>query len=256
MSSKGKRRELIKGEGPLLVFPSLACEVGLNEAILLGQIHYWLQRSKNYRDGYYWTYHSYTGLREQVPFMSVSTIKRSIQRLEHDGYLISANYNKAGFDKTKWYRIDYSRIDALPWGQIDPTKGSKWTDGRGQFEQTNTIDYTKTTTKTNNPLVGQLSTTELTRDFQDVWKQYPSKTGKQLALKHYVEWRCEDESHTNGYLLNRLTTYKSYLKSRDKKPMHGSTWFNGHFDDVECLTSEEQKERSEKIPDWMDEVPF
>ncbi|WP_395390667.1 MULTISPECIES: hypothetical protein [Levilactobacillus] len=164
MSSNGKRHDLVRDEGPLLVFPSLACEVGTNEAIILAQIHYWLQRSKNYRDDYLWTYHSYTGLRKQIPFMSISTIKRSIQHLERDGYLISANYNKAGFDKTKWYRINYSKVDELPWGQVDPTSDSDWTNGTGQFEQTNTIDYTETTSKTNNPIVGQLSTQELEND--------------------------------------------------------------------------------------------
>ncbi|WP_395390668.1 MULTISPECIES: hypothetical protein [Levilactobacillus] len=100
-------------------------------------------------------------------------------------------------------------------------------------------------------------------DFQEVWKQYPSKTGKKLALKYYLKWRNE-EGHTNRYLLHRLDTYKNYLKLHDKQPVHGSTWFNGHFDDAECLTDKEREERYGKAltetegtnTNWMDEVPF
>lgn len=37
---------LLINEQPLLVLPSLACEIGLNEALMLQQIHYWMNTSK------------------------------------------------------------------------------------------------------------------------------------------------------------------------------------------------------------------
>lgn len=47
---------------------------------------------------------------EQFPFWSESTIKRGIATLEKMGVLLSCNQNKASFDKTKWYTIDYERL--------------------------------------------------------------------------------------------------------------------------------------------------
>lgn len=238
---KAKKRNLVEGGRPLLVYPSLASELGLNEAIMLSQIHYWLQRSTNYRDGFCWTYHTYHDWQAEFPFWSRNTIIRTVGKLKSNGYVITGNYNKAGYDNTIWYRIDYSKVDAIPSTQNGQGVYPEWVDGSTQNGQTNTIDYTETTTKTNNPIVGQLSIAELTSEFQVVWKQYPSKTEKQLALNHYVKWRREDKSHTNDYLLDRLTMYKSYLKSHHKeKPVHGSTWFNKYFKNWRCLPPKEQ----------------
>ena len=48
---------------PILVLPKLAEKIGLNEAIILQQIHYWLKESKHFYDNKIWVYNSYlTGL--------------------------------------------------------------------------------------------------------------------------------------------------------------------------------------------------
>lgn len=138
------QRSLINGGRPTLYYPPLLKVFDVYEAIILGQIHYWLQNSYNLRDGHYWTYHSYSEWGKELGFSPV-TVKRKIHHLEDNGYLISANYNRAGFDKTKWYRIDYDKLDALSLGLSDPTDGSVSTNGRGLVDQTNTRDYTETT---------------------------------------------------------------------------------------------------------------
>lgn len=125
---------LLISEPPLQVLPSLAKIVGLNEAIVLQQFHYWLERSNNTRDGYKWIYNSYSKWNEQFPFWSNATLRRTINNLEKQGFFITANYNKAGFDKTKWYRIDYERVS----------------NASAQNEQTNTNRLPETTTETNN----------------------------------------------------------------------------------------------------------
>ena len=132
-------KSLLIEEPPLQVLPSLACKVGLNEAIVLQQFHYWLQRSNNVQDGYKWIYNSITGWAKQFPFWSRETVKRAVTSLEKQGYLISANYNKAKFDKTKWYRIDYTKLGMNQrLGQNDPTNGSDCTNGTGQNDPTYT----------------------------------------------------------------------------------------------------------------------
>lgn len=138
---------LLIDDYPILVLPKLAEEIGLNEAIVLQQIHYWLNTSKHQHDGKRWIYNSYPKWIEQFPFWSESTIKRTITSLEKQNLLFVGNYNKAGFDRTKWYSVNYSTLDKLmtrPSGQNDPTMRSKWTDGTGQNDPTNTRDYTET----------------------------------------------------------------------------------------------------------------
>lgn len=104
--------------GPvLLVIPSLAMRIGLNEAIVLQQIHYWVQykekAQKDNFDGRFWVYNTYEQWQTQFPFWSVTTIRRTIRSLERQGLLLSGSYNKAGFDKTKWYTIDYGALKEI-----------------------------------------------------------------------------------------------------------------------------------------------
>lgn len=140
---------LLISEPPLQVLPTLAVRVGLKEAIVLQQFHYWLQRSGNNRDGYKWIYNSYDEWHKQFPFFSKVTLRRTINSLEKQGYLISGNYNKAGFDKTKWYRIDYQRMSKAC-DQNDRTRCSNRSHAGDQNEQTNTNRLPETTTETNN----------------------------------------------------------------------------------------------------------
>ena len=102
---------LIK-ESPLQVLPSLAMQVGLNEAMVLQQLHFRSLISNNVRDGHKWVYKTYEEWKnEEFPFWSVDTIKRAIRRLEDNGYIIStSSYNRMKMDKTKWYRIDYTKL--------------------------------------------------------------------------------------------------------------------------------------------------
>lgn len=98
-------------ESPLVLLPSLATVIGLNEALVLQQMQYWLNKSDKVVDGRAWVYNTYEEWCEQFPFWSKITIKRTILNLESKGLVISANHNKAKFDKTKWYTINYSKLE-------------------------------------------------------------------------------------------------------------------------------------------------
>jgi DnaD/phage-associated family protein len=105
--------KLLLDDEPLVILPSLAASVGLNESIILQQLHYWLERSNHVYEGHKWVYNTYEEWQEQFPFWSVSTIRRIISKLEEKGLIIVGNFNKSKIDKTKWYRIDYEKMNAL-----------------------------------------------------------------------------------------------------------------------------------------------
>lgn len=131
----------------------------ISEAAVLQQINYWLQKKQNYHDGHYWVYNSLEEWTKQFTWIKTAkTMKRQFDWLEERGIVITGNYNKLKFDRTKWYTIDYDALDRLvsPFARndqmeiVDTTK-REWSsqlNGNGRDDYDNTIDYTKTTTKT------------------------------------------------------------------------------------------------------------
>lgn len=95
------------------MLPSLAKVIGLNESIVIQQLHYWIQKSNHIHDGFTWVYNSVKQWQDQFPFWSISTINRVIKKLENDNLILSDNFNKSNFDKTKWYRINYEKLGEL-----------------------------------------------------------------------------------------------------------------------------------------------
>lgn len=71
---------LLINEPPLQVLPSLAAKVGLNEAIVLQQLHYKLLISAHVYDGHKWVFNSYQHWKKEFPFWSK---KRLGVRLEN-----------------------------------------------------------------------------------------------------------------------------------------------------------------------------
>lgn len=135
-------RNLLLNSHPLIVLPELAVEVGLNEAIVLQQLHYWIQKSTNVKDGHVWVYNTYEDWRKQFPFWSISTIRRTLSSLETKGYIITGKFNKLQIDNTKWYRVSYDMIDSIepesvnrPPVQNEQTTGSNWTDGPSKMNK-------------------------------------------------------------------------------------------------------------------------
>lgn len=91
----------------LTVTAELAVAIGLEQAIIIQQIHWWLEQRRNERDGRYWVYNTYADWHKQFPFIAVRSLKRIITQMEADGLLLSGNYNAHKVDRTKWYTINY-----------------------------------------------------------------------------------------------------------------------------------------------------
>ncbi len=105
---------LLIAEPPLIVLPTLATLAGLNEAIFLQQLHYWILRSGKERDGRLWIYNTYDEWQAQLPFWSRATLRRIVNGLEERGLILSTDvYNASKVDRTKWYALDYAAVDSL-----------------------------------------------------------------------------------------------------------------------------------------------
>ena len=191
----GVESRLLYDERPLVVIPELAVVVGLNNAIALQQVHYWVrinQRAdKNFRAGYYWTYNTYENWREQFPFWSISTIKRIFMLLEADGLIVTGSYNRLPIDRTKWYRINYDRlaecVKLIQWsGQSDTLDGSKRPIGR--LNLTSPLPEIKTEITTDSRVI------EIWTESLELLKDQVSKPNFRTWLKDVVPLSFDGEA--------------------------------------------------------------
>lgn len=109
----GRQRSLLIEAPPLQVIPQLAKAIGLNEAIVLQQIHYWLLRSDNDRDGRKWVYKSTPEWSEEFPFWSEATIKRTVAILKAKGLILITKKSATSWERVNWYTVDYEALSRI-----------------------------------------------------------------------------------------------------------------------------------------------
>lgn len=109
-----------------------AVKYGSDEALVLYHIRWWIDHNEknktNFRDGRYWTYNSVQAFAQQFPYFSEKQMRRILESLEKQGVILTSNYNKAGFDKTKWYAL----ADDVPKWSIPSAQTGKSVSPNGQ----------------------------------------------------------------------------------------------------------------------------
>lgn len=110
--------QLLFKDEPLVINRQAAKVLGLNEAIVVQQVHYWLdicRKSKiNFHDGRTWTYNTYEAWqKDNFDFWNTRTVNRIFKNLFDKGILLKGNYNKHKYDRKLWVTIDYDKLDQL-----------------------------------------------------------------------------------------------------------------------------------------------
>ena len=81
-SGSSEDSNLLIGESPLLVSPTIAKYLGLNEAIVLQQIHISAEEEPLSMAGHHWVHKTYLEWQQQhFPFWSETTISRIFKKL-------------------------------------------------------------------------------------------------------------------------------------------------------------------------------
>ena len=133
---------------------SIAEQLGLNQAIIIQHIYYWHLRNegnnKNFINNRYWTYNSITGFSKLFPYLSEKQIRYSLNTLKKDGYVITANHNKMGYDRTLWYAMTKKGLSLFVSSicqkvQMDLPKGTN-----GFVHKGEPIPYSNTDNRTDN----------------------------------------------------------------------------------------------------------
>jgi hypothetical protein len=188
---------LLFDEYPLIIIPSLAQRIGLGEAIIVQQIHYWVQRKQRDNDGFHWVYNTMKEWQKQFPFWSENTIAAYLKNLRDSKIVIAEMKSKNTFDKTLYYRIDYEILGA----SIPQKLGNRKTKNCG------------------------LSNTETTRDyFEEFFTVYPKKAGKAQAMKAWKDIELDDDLFAK--IIKAIKDQE--LEKREVKFIPDpSTWLNG-----------------------------
>lgn len=101
---------------------SVACEYGVNEAVILQNIYYWVDKNaanrRHFHDGRYWTYNSADAFAEIFPYFTKNQIQYTLKKLREHGLILVGNYNKQAFDRTKWYALTDKAYELF--GQVNP----------------------------------------------------------------------------------------------------------------------------------------
>lgn len=87
----------------------IAKRVGVDAAVIIENLYYWIEKnkanSKHFYDGNYWTYNSIKAFNDLFPYWSIGQITRILRKLETENFIITGNYNKLAYDRTKWYSL-------------------------------------------------------------------------------------------------------------------------------------------------------
>lgn len=234
-------REFLMDEHPMIVERSLARIIRVNEAIVIQQIHYWLVKNKenniNFKEGRYWTFNSMQKWHDDVfDFWSESTLRRIFTSIEKKELLIVGNFNKMGFDRTKWYSIDYDKLNEIADEQMKNINLTKCScsdvkDEFSQIEQSNTNNYTNTTKCITQRLPNGIGVCKVKKEdemLKEFWEneytdEYARRINEILKLKgkdsSYLQEKIKITKIKNprskcGYLYNAVKY--NYIENIDK----------------------------------------
>lgn len=138
----------------LLIPTELARLIGINEALILQQMHYWMCKGAGkIVDGIRWIWNSVTDWLKQIPLTSWK-LRRAFERLEHEfGLIKRERLDKHKWNHTTYYTINYERLEALQLSicgipQIDlwDTTNRFVTDHKSYKEAETTTETTSKTT--------------------------------------------------------------------------------------------------------------
>lgn len=204
--------EIALNESTRVFNAKLAKLIGLNEAIMLRQIHYWISHpASQIREGKKWHYDTYEGWQTQFEFWSIRTIQRIAMNLEELGLVEVGHFNENKTDRTKWYTINYERLQCLYIGTTcqfgtlqhanlassEHANLAHCTYTKNTYEDINNInnnyitevdltraredelDFLSPPNDKKQPVLSNISIEQ--KEFEEFWKEYPNKVKKMVA---------------------------------------------------------------------------
>lgn len=246
--------------------PLVAKEIGIECAILLYNIEFWIEKNKannkHFYEGKYWTYNSTKAFAEQFPYMSERVIYKTLQKLIEKGYIIKGNFNKNSFDRTCWYALgekfditteenpNYQMGESiLPNGKMEITtrKNDINVSNINHIENTDiNTDFTPYIPQGENECLKaeKQKASEYSEEFETFWKNYPKHINKKLAFKAWNT--CLKAKVNAGMLIAKAKEYAELCKARQTQEQYikyPQAWLNGACYENDYSLSQQDKQR-------------
>ena len=180
--------KLLINESPLQVQPSLAMAIGLNEAIFLQQLHYWLGASKYKKDDRVWIYNTYPEWLLQLKYMSLATLKRTIKSLKEQRLILVERFDKNRSNQVNYYSIDYDILYIIEENIIQAIDSID----KVKMSQSNSSDCTNAVAQ-NEPMDKLKMSQSLQENTQEITQENSNKKTKQKSSKFSLEEACSVE---------------------------------------------------------------
>lgn len=111
---------LLHTKHPIVINPDLASAIGLNEAIVLQQLQYWIAETGAgvEHNGKRWVYNTLEQWQKQFPFWSVDTVKRAFTSLQKAGVISVEKLAAKDHNQTNFYTINHDHHALMEHGKM------------------------------------------------------------------------------------------------------------------------------------------
>lgn len=216
---------------PLVINPELATRIGLNEAIVLQQVNYWIndkEQGVNF-EGRRWVFNSYESWVKQFPFWSADTVKRAFTSLVKQGCLDVEQLNKSQHDRTNYYTINHDCELLNDAEQVPSSNGANCPDRQaqdapmdeGKNARSLTVTTTKTTTETKSigasadaSAPARPAKQDYSPEFETAWDAYPKRAGGNSKAGAFKAWKARLKDRVEpGDMLAGVKRYAAYARA-------------------------------------------
>lgn len=227
--------KLLIDEPPLLVFPSLAALVGTDESLILQQVHFLSLIVRPDEHGFRWVRKAYGEWHQIFSWYSLDTVKRAFRVLEKGEYLLSRMEMRYAADRTKSYRVNYEKLDAVPprvilhdhEGKLPPPSGQNASMSSMQNAPSNI-----TRVKNNNKNIYIPSPDGQIYTFTDFKRDYPRWRNEAKAKQAWDDLGVDSDNELQTKIKSGLSRAKNSTDWETKKYIPSpDTWLrDSHFE--------------------------
>lgn len=196
----------------------LAKKVGINAAILLENIAFWVRENeanrRNYHDGKYWTYNTKHALHEQFPYMSEKQISTALQKLIDAGYIVKGHYCEDARDRTLWYSLTDEGKAMIQYVSMDNSQEEECNIPKGKMEEDKKEECTITDIN-----ITDINTNKKKRkkeeSYDDLVSGYTSNPDLRTALYEFIKMRKLIKKPMTNFALKNLLAKLDRLATED-----------------------------------------
>ena len=225
---------------------------GIEEAIILENIAFWIKKNEsngtNFYDDYTWTYNSAESFNKLFPYITPSKIRRCLLKLEELNVLKSGNYNKAGYDKTKWYTI--CNVEVSTFYKL---KNGLYNLENGHYKMENRIEQiVEPIPDINTNINTVIKSIKKETNFDIMIKEFTNNKELQTAIYDFIKMRkAIKKVMTDRALKTMLNKLNKFTMNEEKQILILEQSIVNSWSDIYELKLENIKQPQQKnIPVW------